>query len=264
MRGIDGVRLVAGHHVEAVRRTAPEGPDGVVPPGELVEPAHLDGVLRRAAHATAAHVHDDHSVGVPRLEGDSVMDPDVMNATSGARVLEPGHPERVPGILGVHHVPAPAVVDGVDVPLVEEHVVDAARQLVVEARQDLGVPRVGHVQDHETVAAVRGAFAGDDGDGPVGRHLHVVHGPGVHLHLRDALHVRGIGHVEEQRVPVGVPGAEGRVVAPVDPLPDPQIGTRAVTHRGVSHELHGHPDVPGQRPGSHVRSAPIPEVAETT
>ncbi len=63
--------------------------------------------------------------------------------------------------------------------LVDELIVDATREPVVELGQNLHVTRIGDVQDHDAVTPIRRTLAADDGDTPVLRHLHVVHRSGA-------------------------------------------------------------------------------------
>ena len=233
-----GKGLVAGEDVELAGGLAAVGVGRVVPAARIGVAAELDRVVRRAAHAGAADVDGDHAVVPVGAESDAVDDPDVVDRVSGRVELEASDAVGLGRILDADHVEAPAVRQGVDVLLVDEHVVDPAPQLVVEPGQDahayLGLR---DVENDEAVLAVRGALAADHGDPAVFRDLDVVYRPGVDAHRvdeHDALRVR---HVPDVGVALGAPGAGDRVVPGVRTLPDPEVGGTAVAHLALAHEL---------------------------
>ena len=247
--GVQVEGFVPADHIEPAGRRAAEGPDRVVPAGDLREPADLHRGVRAAAEAAAPHIHQDQAVGAPGLVGDPVAHPDIVHGAAGGVGLEPGDPERVPRVLHIHHIPPPAVVHRVHMVLVEEHIVDTPGEPLVETRQDLHFARVRHIEQDEAVPPVGRALPAEDAERPVGGDLHIVHGAGVHLDRVDEFHVPGVGHIVEIGVSFGVPGAVDRVVAPVRALPDPKIGGYAVGDPGVAEELHFAADSP--RHGAH-------------
>ena len=112
-----------------------------------------------------------------------------------------------------------------DVVVGGKRVVHTARQAVVgDLRRDHRVGRVGQVEDHDSVAPIRGPFARHCRVASVGRHLHVVHGARVDLDRIRLDDVGGIGHVPHETVAVGALGPGDRVVAPVHALEDPEVG----------------------------------------
>ena len=81
--------------------------------------------------------------------------------------LETGDPRGCGGVLDVDDVPAPAVVDRVDMVVMYEQVVHASGQLLVELRQNFYVSRFAHVQNHDAVASVGGSLAANDANASV-------------------------------------------------------------------------------------------------
>ena len=230
--------LVAHEDVEAPGR-APVREGRVGRPADVGELAHEHRVGGAAAPVAAAHVDDRHAVGPVGGVGDPVHDPDVVDPVAGGVQLETAHPVGAGRVFDVDHVEAHAVVHRVHVVVVDEDVVHAAGEFVVEGGEDLDVARVRAVDDDDAVAPVGGAFARDHADAAVLGDLHVVGGARVHHQGVD--HDRGgrVGHVP----PVGraerAPGAGDCVVAAVDAFPHPQVGGGNVLHRALADELHG-------------------------
>ena len=152
--------------------------------------------------------------------------------------LEAADAVRLGRILDADHVETPAVREGIDVLVVDVHVVDAATQLIVEpgqdAHADLGL---GNVEDNEAVLAVRGALTADHRDAAVLGNLDVVDGTGVHADRVDEHDALRIGHVPDVGVALGAPGARDRVVVAVGAFPDPEIGCAAVADLALADEL---------------------------
>jgi len=100
---------------------------------------------------------------------------------------------------------------------------DAGRPVVGHLGRDPGMGRLGQVQDDHPVPAVRRPFPGHGGVPAVGGHLHVVHGPGVHLDRIGLDDVARIGHVPDVPVPVGPLGPGQGVIPSVEALEDPGV-----------------------------------------
>ena len=162
-----------------------------------------------------------------------------MHAVSLRLQLEAPHPLGAAGIGETDDVVAPARAQRVDVVTVHEEIVDPAGQLIRELRQHRhALAGIAGAEHHDAVAAVRRALAADHGQLAVGGDLHVVHGPGVDLHLVDLLDVGRVAHVPEVGMPVGAPRAGDGVVPAVGSLPDPEVRRAAVEHPAAADDLH--------------------------
>ena len=233
----------------------------MVPAARVGGAAEHHRVVRRAAHAAAADIHGHHAVAPVGRVRDAVLHPHIVDRVPRRIQLETPDPVGIRRVLGVEDVVTPAGGERVDVVFGDEHIVDAARQLVVVARDDLhAVLRIAHIQDDQAVLAIRSAFPADDAELPVLGDLHIVHRARVHPDGVDEAHGRGIGHIPEVRVAVGAPGAGHRVVAAVRPFPDPEVGGMPVAHRRLPQYLDiladlARDDAQGRRrrPGESVR-----------
>ncbi len=159
------------------------------------------------------------------------------------------HDDVVQGlVVGLGHAPAPdlvgggrvrdvddvdvagSVVDGVDQVALDPYVVHAPRYGALVLGDDRGVRRFGKVEDHDPVAAVGRALAGQDADAVVRVDLDVVDAPGVELDGIGEDGCRGIGHVPGLHPVVHI-GSHIGVVPPVHALEDPSVA-RVVVRGG--------------------------------
>ena len=160
-----------------------------------------------------------------------------MHATAWCFRLETGNTERVSRVFDVDDVPAPAVIHGVDMVLVDEHVVHTSGEAVIERGEDLDIMWVGDVEKDEAVAAIRRAFTADDAGAAVRGDFDIVDRTRVDLNRVDELHVGGVGDVIKIRVAFRVPRAVDGVVASVDPFPDPKIRSDAIRDPCMAEKL---------------------------
>ena len=199
--------------------------------------ADFDGRAGSAAPAAVAHVQHVHAVVPVGHVGQAVGHPDVVQVL--ARHVDPPAAGFL-DVLGIGHVQhvelRGAVVNGIQDIAVEEHVVHAAVEFLVVGVGDDGVGRIRNVQDDDAVLAIRGAFAGDGGQGGVRVHLHVVHDPSVHFDEVGQDGVGGVRHVPcEHSLAPGV-RAGVDVVSAVGPRERPQVGGGPVGHQAMAHD----------------------------
>ena len=145
------------------------------------------------------------------------------------------------GVVGVSDVDDDvliAVGERKQVVISGEHVVYAASDSVrFERRSHPRMRRVGHVENHHAVATVRSSLSRKRGVPPVRRNLYVVDRACVHLNrvgLGDVGRVRNVPEICPAR---GGPCPGDRVVAPVHPFEDPQVGGVDVRHGAASLEF---------------------------
>ena len=189
-----GKSFVAGKRVELARRLALVGKSRMVPAARIRVASELHGIVGRASLATAADVHGhDAVVPVGRI-GDTIDDPNVMDAVSRRVELETSHAVGIRRVLDADDVVATSVRERVNVRVVDEDIVYAAVQLVVVACDDAhAVGRVADVEDNETIFAIGRSLAADDGGGAVFGELDVVDRARIHAHGIDELNAVGLG-----------------------------------------------------------------------
>src|SRR5690606_35559447 len=193
-------RFITGDHVELARVLAAPWERGVVPATWIRVVADLDRVARRATLDAVADVDQVQAIAPVGGVGDAVFDPDIVDRCARFEDLVGADSGWRARVLDVEDVVAATGAERVGIALVDEQIVHATGQLVVELVDAFGLARVGDVERDDAVLAVGGAFAADDAEAAVFGDLDVVDGAGIDGDGRGAFDASWIRAVPEARV----------------------------------------------------------------